>query len=191
MKALQEKVQIEDKLKPWLAKHGLESLQGLWRRIRIEPGWEAALEAALRERLGALEIGRLDTVRAFAADAPPAQLAFFTTPSAPIAPAHRTLPRLADCCTSATSALQALLGDWLEGVYTAADLDAALAARSSLTHGEVIMTREGHAVSQFAVTFYAPDSRAGRLAGARAGDREPRKARRGRRACWSTRRRAA
>jgi chromosome segregation protein len=165
LKALQEKVQVEDKLKPWLAKHGLESLQGLWRRIRIEPGWEAALEAALRERLGALEIGRLDTVRAFAADAPPARLAFFTTPSAPIAPAHRTLPRLAELLHLGDSALTALLGDWLEGVYTAADLAAALAARSSLTHGEVIMTREGHAVSQFAVTFYAPDSQqAGLLA---------------------------
>ncbi len=165
LKALQEKVQVEDKLKPWLARHGLESLQGLWRRIRIEPGWEAALEAALRERLGALEIGRLDTVRAFAADAPPARLAFFTAPPAPLASAHRTLPRLAELLHLGDSGLAALLGDWLEGVYTAADLDAALAARSSLTHGEVIMTKEGHAVSQFAVSFYAPDSQqAGLLA---------------------------
>ena len=165
LKALQEKVQVEDKLKPWLAKHGLESLQGLWRRVRIEPGWEAALEAALRERLGSLEIGRLDTVRAFAADAPPARLAFFTTPSAPIPAAHRTLPRLADLLHLGDAGLTALLGDWLEGVYTAVDLDAALAARASLTHGEVIMTREGHSVSQFAVSFYAPDSQqAGLLA---------------------------
>src|SRR6185437_6716283 len=147
------------------ARHGLESLHGLWQRVRIEPGWEAALEAALRERLGALEIGRLDTVRAFAADAPPARLAFFTTPGAPLAPSHRTLPRLAELLHLGDAGLSALLGDWLEGVYTAADLDAALASRSSLTHGEVIMTREGHAVSQFAVSFYAPDSQqAGLLA---------------------------
>ncbi|MEP7300543.1 MAG: chromosome segregation protein SMC, partial [Caldimonas sp.] len=165
LKALQEKVQVEDKLKPWLVKHGLESLHGLWRRVRIEPGWEAALEAALRERLGSLEISRLDTVRAFAADAPPARLAFFTTPAAPTPPAHRTLPRLAELLRLGDAGLTALLGDWLEGVYTAADLDAALAARASLTHGEVIMTREGHAVSQFAVSFYAPDSQqAGLLA---------------------------
>ena len=165
LKALQEKVQIEDKLMPWLARHGLESLPGLWRRVRIEPGWEPALEAALRERLGSLEIGRLDTVRAFAADAPPARLAFFTTPAAPIASEHRTLPRLTELLHLGDSGLTALLGDWLEGVYTASDLDAALAARSSLTHGEVIMTREGHAVSQFAVSFYAPDSQqAGLLA---------------------------
>ncbi len=55
--------------------------------------------------------------------------------------------------------------DWLEGVYTAESLDAALAQRGQLTHGEVIMTREGHAVSQHAVAFYAPDSeQAGMLA---------------------------
>jgi chromosome segregation protein len=63
------------------------------------------------------------------------------------------------------SGLKALLGDWLEGVYTAASLDDALAARARLTHGEVIMTREGHAVSAYAVSFYAPDSeQAGMLA---------------------------
>ncbi len=165
LQALQEKVQVENKLKPWLAKHGLESLAGLWTRIRIEPGWEAALEAALRERLGALEVGRLDSVRAFAADAPPSRLAFFTAPAAAHPSSHHTLPRLADLLHLGDAGLAALLGDWLEGVYTANDFDAALAARSSLTHGEVIMTREGHAVSQFAVAFYAPDSeQAGLLA---------------------------
>jgi len=165
LQALQEKVQVENKLKPWLAKHGLESLAGLWTRVRIEPGWEAALEAALRERLGALEVGRLDSVRAFAADAPPSRLAFFTAPAAAHPSSHHTLPRLADLLHLGDAGLAALLGDWLEGVYTASDFDAALAARSSLTHGEVIMTREGHAVSQFAVAFYAPDSeQAGLLA---------------------------
>ena len=78
LRALQEKVQTEGKLKPWLAKHGLDGLQGLWTQVHIEPGWETALEAALRERLNALEVGRLETVRAFAADAPPAKLAFYT-----------------------------------------------------------------------------------------------------------------
>ena len=129
------------------------------------PAGKSALEAALRERLGALEVGRLDSVRAFAADAPPSRLAFFTAPAATHPSSHHTLPRLADLLHLGDAGLAALLGDWLEGVYTASDFDAALAARSSLTHGEVIMTREGHAVSQFAVAFYAPDSeQAGLLA---------------------------
>ena len=48
LKALQEKVRTDGKLKPWLARHGLDALQGLWSRIHVEPGWENALEAALR-----------------------------------------------------------------------------------------------------------------------------------------------
>ncbi|MCM5681149.1 chromosome segregation protein SMC [Schlegelella sp. S2-27] len=165
LRALQEKVQTEGKLKPWLAKHGLEGLQGLWTKVHIEAGWETALESALRERMSALEVGRVETVRAFANDAPPAKLAFYTLPAAAISNTHHTLSRLSDLLRLGDAGLKALLNDWLEGVYTASSLDEALAERNKLTHGEIIMTREGHAVSQFAVAFYAPDSeQAGMLA---------------------------
>ena len=165
LRALQEKVQTEGKLKPWLAKHGLEGLNGLWTQVHIESGWESALESALRERLNALSVGRLDIVRAFATDAPPAKLAFYSLPGAAIASTHHRLQRLSDKLRLSDAGLKALLGDWLEGVYCADSLDDALAARDQLTHGEVVMTREGHAVSQFAVSFYAPDTeQAGMLA---------------------------
>ena len=167
LRALQEKVQTEGKLKPWLARHGLDGLQGLWTRIHIESGWETALEAALRERLGALA-GRPARDRARlrrrrAAGQAGLLHAARRRAIANSAPARcrgcRDLLRLGD------AGLQALLNDWLEGVYTAAIIDDALAARAQLTHGEVIMTREGHAVSQYAVSFYAPDSeQAGMLA---------------------------
>ncbi|MBC7701965.1 chromosome segregation protein SMC [Aquabacterium sp.] len=165
LRALQEKVQTEGKLKPWLAKHGLDGLPGLWTRIHIENGWENALESSLRERLSALEVGRVETVRAFENDAPPAKLAFYSPPSGQIANSHQTLPRLSDLLRLTDQGLKALLNDWLEGVYTAGSMEEALANRGKLTHGEVIMTQAGHAVSQFAVSFYAPDSeQAGMLA---------------------------
>ena len=165
LQALQERVQVDAKLKPWLDKHGLGSLAGLWTRLRIDSGWEAALESALRERMGALEIGRLDTVQAFAADAPPARLAFFTPMVVPPTAARRPLPRLSDHLHLGDAGLASQLADWLEGVYTAPDLAAALAERAGLAHGEVIMTPQGHAVSHSAVSFYAPDSeQAGLLA---------------------------
>ncbi len=165
LRALQEKVQTEGKLKPWLDKHGLAGLQGLWTQVHIEAGWETALEAALRERLNALSVGRLDTVRAFAADAPPAKLAFYALPTGAPPHSHETLPQLSQLLRLGDAGLKALLSDWLEGVYTAANIDEALAQRGKLTQGEVIMTREGHAVSQHAVAFYAPDSeQAGMLA---------------------------
>ncbi len=166
LRALQDKVRTEGKLKPWLQRHGLDGLQGLWTRVHIETGWETALEAALRERMNALEVGRIDVIKAFDQDAPPAKLAFYSLPGTALAHTpHHTLPRLADLLRLNDTGLRALLNDWLEGIYTASSLDEALAHRDKLTHGEVIMTRAGHAVSAFAVAFYAPDSeQAGMLA---------------------------
>ena len=165
LKALQEKVQTDDKLKPWLAKHGLEGLQALWSRIHIEPGWENALEAALRERMASLEVSRLDIVRAFQTDAPPAKLAFYTPPNASVPEANGALPRLSDLLRLNDAGQKALLTDWLHGCFTAANLDEALAKRDSLQPGQVIYVPSGHAISAHSVSFYAQDSeQAGLLA---------------------------
>ncbi|SEL08785.1 condensin subunit Smc [Roseateles sp. YR242] len=158
LRALQEKVQTEGKLKPWLARHGLQDLPGLWTQLHVTQGWENALEAALRERMGALSVGRLETVQAFVQDPPPARLAFYAAPQGEISNTHRALSPLTDLLKLESAGLRALMNDWLEGIYTAESIAQALADRPKLSHGEVIMTREGHAVSQFAVSFYAPDS---------------------------------
>nr|WP_274709059.1 chromosome segregation protein SMC [Variovorax sp. S12S4] len=165
LRALQEKVKTDGKLAPWLAKHGLEGMQGLWSRIHIEQGWENALEAALRERLGALEVSRLDMVRAFGNDAPPAKLAFYSPPDAGLPQGAAALPRLSSLLRLNDAGLQALLTDWLHGCYTAQSFEEALAQRSTLQPGEVIYVQSGHAVFSHSVNFYAPDSeQAGLLA---------------------------
>lgn len=177
LKALQEKVKTDGKLRPWLAKHGLESLQGLWSRLQIAPGWanvgwEAALEAALRERLGALEVSRLDLVRGFAGSdgrgSPPAKLSFYTPPvgGAPVpATSSVTLKPLFDLLRISDASQAALLADWLQGCYTAQTLDEALTARSTLQAGDVIYVPGGHAVTQHSVSFYAPDTEQAGLLG--------------------------
>ena len=179
LKALQEKVKTDGKLKPWLARHGLEGLQGLWSRLHIEQGWENSLEAALRERLSALEVSRLDMVRGFVGmdstaanaashTAPPAKLSFYTLPLAAAPGKSNTalgLKPLADLLRLNDAGLSALMADWLQGCYTAPSLDDALAARGLLLPGEVVYVKGGHAVMQHSVSFYAPDSeQAGLLA---------------------------
>jgi chromosome segregation protein len=162
LRALQEKVRTDGKLKPWLAKHGMDGLEGLWSRLHVESGWENALEAALRERMGALEVSRLDMVRAFASDAPPAKLAFFNLPTAGNASARSGLPAgcraLSQLLRVSDAGLSALLGDWLQGSYAAPSLDDALAWRSQLQAGEVLYVQSGHAVTAHSVSFYAQDS---------------------------------
>ncbi|WP_406625552.1 chromosome segregation protein SMC [Acidovorax sp. SDU_ACID1] len=162
LKALQEKVKVDGKLQPWLAKHGLDGLQGLWSRIHIEPGWENALEAALRERLAALPVGQLDRVRGFLGaggqDAPPAKLAFYSSPTAPAAEGAAGQPRLADLLRVHDAGLRAVLAGWLQGCYTAQSLDDALARRAQLQPGEAVYVASGHAVDAYSVSFYAQDS---------------------------------
>ncbi|MEK9803804.1 MAG: chromosome segregation protein SMC, partial [Curvibacter sp.] len=165
LKALQDKVKTDGKLQPWLAKHGLADLQALWTKLHIEQGWENALEAALRERMGALEVSRLDMVKAFGADAPPAKLAFYSAPQAGAPERSAALPRLADLLRVNEAGLKAVLVDWLQGCYTATSFEEALAQRSQLQAGETIYVKSGHAVSLHSVSFYAQDSeQAGLLA---------------------------
>ena len=51
---LQRKVQQQGELGPWLQQRGLDTVAPLWRSLRVDAGWEAAVEAVLRERLAAL-----------------------------------------------------------------------------------------------------------------------------------------
>ena len=81
----------------------------------------------MRERLGALEVSRLDMVRAFGDDAPPAKLAFYSPPQAAIAGKGSALPRLADLLRLNDAGQKALLADWLHGCCTAPGLEEALA----------------------------------------------------------------
>ena len=169
LKSLQEKVKTDGKLKPWLGKHGLDNLQGLWHKIHMEPGWENAMESALRERLSSLEVSRLDMVKAFASDAPPAKLSFYTAPIATTTLARKGLPAacrpLSDLLRLSDAGLSALLTDWLQGYFTAPSIDDAMAWRDQLQGSECFVLQSGHAVGKHSVSFYAPDSeQAGLLA---------------------------
>ena len=78
---------------------------------------------------------------------PPAKLAFYSPPSA-AAPARVnpaiSLKPLTELLRLNDAGQSALLGDWLNGCYTASSLDDALAARDKLQAGEVIYVQSGH-----------------------------------------------
>jgi chromosome segregation protein len=160
LKQLQESVKGNGKLSPWLAKHGLETMQRLWQRVRIAPGWETALEAVLRERLNGLEIRELGMLAAFFGDTPPSKLTFFAPQSAsdplPATPPHARALR--ELLTPTDAALTPLFDEWLAGVYLAEDPALALQTRASLPARGIFVTRDGHLVTRQAVSFYAADS---------------------------------
>ncbi|MGE8635688.1 MAG: chromosome segregation protein SMC, partial [Achromobacter piechaudii] len=163
---LQEDVQKQGALEPWLAKHELAGLSRLWQKLHVEPGWETALESALRERMASMEVRNLDWARAFAEDAPPARLAFYQLPAAAPAPAAPAgLTPLASLLRITDPDLRTLLNEWLAGVYTATDVTQALAMRATLPAGSACVVKAGHLIDAHSVRFYAPDSeQAGLLA---------------------------
>ncbi len=163
LRQLQERVESQAKVQPWLARHGLERLARLYEKLRIDDGWESAIESVLRERVGALEVGRLDTVAGLAADAPPSKVGFFTAlPATGAASADVAAPAglrpLARLVHTADAGVQSLLAEWLAGCFAAESLESALAQRASLPPGGQFVVADGHVVGRQSVAMYAADS---------------------------------
>ena len=160
LKQLQDSLQAEGKVAPWLDKHELGKLPRLWQKLQIEAGWENALESVLRERTGALEVSNLDWAKAFFSDAPPAKLSLFSlsgTAAGSDVNASGLKPLLSLLQLN-DPGLRALMQDWLHNVYVADDASTAMADRSRLPAGGCFVTQQGHLISKLSVRFYATDS---------------------------------
>jgi chromosome segregation protein len=161
LKQLQESVQSQGKVQPWLNKHELDRLPRLWQKLHIDQGWETALEAVLRERTGALEMSNLEWAKAFFNDAPPAKLALYSpNPGAAIAATEPPagLKPFISLLQLNDPGLRAVMQDWLHEVYVVEDVNAAFVDRSKLPVGACFVTRAGHVISKSGVRFYASDS---------------------------------
>ena len=159
LKQLQAQVDNDKNLKAWLAQHQLDGAPRLWQSIRIEQGWEDALEAVLRERINALAVPRLEDTASWS-DAPPAKLAVYAAEGArsTAAATPAGLALLADYVRYQDEQAAIVIADWLAGVYAVANLDEALRLRGSLSAGAWLVTPQGHLVGAHSVLFHAPDS---------------------------------
>ncbi|MCO5108292.1 MAG: chromosome segregation protein SMC [Burkholderiaceae bacterium] len=159
LRQLQERVESQAKVQPWLARHGLDRLSRLYQKLRIDDGWENAIESVLRERVNALEVGRLEHVAGLVADAPPSKVGFFAAVPAPsAASAAPGLRPLLSVVQTGEAGVQSLLADWLAGYYAADSLEAAMAQRASLPAGAQFVVAAGHLVGRQSVLMYAADS---------------------------------
>ncbi|MFH1817573.1 MAG: chromosome segregation protein SMC [Pseudomonadota bacterium] len=150
LKKLQESLKADEKLGTWLRQRGLDSAPRLWEKLRVAPGWEAAVEAVLRERLQSVSA---DVTPEWFADAPPARLTVWAGQGAATASAPDLL---ASKIASDDAAAHAALADWLAGVYWADDADAARARTANLSAGETVVTPQGHLFTRHSVTFHGP-----------------------------------
>ena len=159
LKQLQEKVQTQGKVQPWLEKHELGSLPKLWQKLHIEAGWETALESVLRERTASLEMSNLDWAKAFFNDAPPAKLAVYSPQISAGQPAPVAgLKPFISLLQLNDAGVRSLMQDWLHQVYVAEDVTSAFVDRIKLPAGASFVTKQGHVISRSSVRFYASDS---------------------------------
>jgi chromosome segregation protein len=165
LKQLQENVQTNGKVQPWLQKHALNDLPPMWQKLHIESGWETALESILRERTAALELVDLNLAKAFFNDTPPAKLALFAPEAAANNFVNSTSPANVDGLTPLISllqlndpALRALMHDWLHQVFIADDTSAGFANRNLLPPGACLVTPHGHIIGRASIRFYASDA---------------------------------
>jgi len=157
---LQEQLARGTHTEGWLEARGLNGASRLWQGIRIDTGWEDALEAVLRERLNAIALEDLEQAGQWLGEPPPGKVTVFAyareagPPPATLAGCEplRSHVRCSD------ARIEAVLGDWLHQVYVVADAATGLAVRGQLPAGAVLVTRDGHVFTRHAVSFHAPDS---------------------------------
>ena len=157
---LQERLARGADTEDWLGQRGMGKTPRLWQGVRIEPGWEDALEAVLRERLNAIALERFEQAERWFSEPPPGKVTVY----APVREAAAVSAPLAGCeplrryVTCNDPRLEAVVADWLHQVYVVPDAATGLAARARLPAGAMLVTREGHVLTRHSVSFHAPDT---------------------------------
>ncbi|MDO6385447.1 chromosome segregation protein SMC [Uliginosibacterium sp. 31-12] len=160
LRGLQSSLRDQGDLAGWLREAGLADAAPLWQSLQVEPGWELAVEAVLRERIGAIGPLDLDFCRLLS---PPAPAPVTLLRAAGQAPAPRAplfdAPLLEEKLRCQRPELAALLSHWLDGAYAVPALDTWLAAGSVLPAGVTLVTPAGQMLSSSSLSLFAPDAR--------------------------------
>lgn len=160
---LETQLTQEGELQPWLQSQNFADFPKLMARIRVEAGWERALESALRESLDSMLVPDLSNLGQLNNLTPPQRLSILETRVASCVPeaTPSTLASVVSCNDKETLQAIYLL---LDGFQIADSLSAALEKRQTLKTGQRIVVKEGHVISRNNLSIYAAESeQAGRL----------------------------
>ena len=152
LRQIQAETENNVPLREWLERQGLGAAARLWQKLRIDAGWETAVEAVLRERLHALQADGLDRELA---ERPPAKASIFQAghadPAAPEGVPLATKVHVLD------DAVGGALADWLASVFAIEGTPDA-ATRAGLSAGAVLVNRAGDQFTRHTISYHAPDA---------------------------------
>ncbi len=160
LKHLQSRLDHNQKLQAWLAKHRLESLPRLWNSLRIAAGWEDALESVLGERLNSIALENIEQAQGWLGDAPPAAVTAFEIAPSPLAGegwGEGVIP-LSHYVSWIDNSVPAFLDDWLANIYVTENAAEGFARRKELPRGAMLVSRAGHVFTRHSIRFHAPQS---------------------------------
>lgn len=147
----------------WLSSVGLndklnENLR-IWQAVRIVSGWETAFEAFLGAKLNAIACDQSFLAANLANRAPVAMTLAVTADAAPArTEAASSFADMYSLVEYVAPAFQAVLQDWLAGVYILdGDADIAQATRS-LNQGECLVNQHGDIYTRQSVTYFGEQS---------------------------------
>jgi len=143
-------------LRDWLGRHGLGELPRFWQQVRIEAGWEVAVESVLRERLHALDLADGSRLDAVMEDVPPVKAGVFRHGMAATGAALAGHATLAMKVHANRPELGGALADWCSHTYVCEGTPSA-DERDRLPAGALLVNREGHQFTRHTVAFHAPD----------------------------------
>ncbi|PWT72784.1 MAG: chromosome segregation protein SMC, partial [Proteobacteria bacterium] len=159
LELLQRQVSRSGEMHAWLDNHQLDGFTRLWQGIRIEPGWEDALEAVLRERLNAIALDDVQRAAGWLTLPPPGKVSFFQKSDREMAlPALGNRRPLLGLITCADPGVALVLSDWLDQVYVVDDAVQGFAERAALPGGALLVCPQGHVFTRNSVSFHAADS---------------------------------
>ncbi|MGE0876863.1 MAG: chromosome segregation protein SMC [Burkholderiales bacterium] len=156
LRQIQKDTEDNAPLHGWLEKHQLAALPPFWQKLRIDVGWETAVESVLREKLHALEISDASAIAPLAEDQPPTKASFYAPAAAQFEPGADGRVPLAAKVHALDDGLAGAISDWMSGVFVV-ESDPDAGARAALPHGCVLVNRAGHQFTRHTVSFHAPD----------------------------------
>ncbi|MCP5277051.1 MAG: chromosome segregation protein SMC [Thiobacillus sp.] len=168
--------QAEGEGASWLVREGLDQVYRLWQAIRVEAGWETAVEAALGEAMAALAAearpewleqppeARFELllpspsgIRAGDEGAAHGMVHAAPSPLTPPPGGEGDLNPLVELIHTDNPLIARFLADRLALAFATDSLEHALALRGRLPAGGFIATREGHRVGRDSLIFNAPE----------------------------------
>jgi chromosome segregation protein len=159
LELLQRQVSRSGEMHAWLDNHQLDGFGRLWQGLRVEPGWEDALEAVLRERLNGIALDDLQRAAGWLDQPPPGKVSFFQKGQGPTSSAELAGRKpLLSLITCADANVAMVLSDWLERVYVVRDAAEGFAQRASLPAGALLVCPQGHVFTRNSASFHAADS---------------------------------